>query len=101
MTMLLRGCVKWTGALVLLLGPTVFVRGYIHFPPLTLAKMCKDSHHIRVLKVEKSSKEQGVIVFQPAEILKGRQSKLPLHKHVIPKDMDGAKPILDWLDDGQ
>jgi hypothetical protein len=33
---------------------------YIHFPPKTLKDMCKQSHHIRLLKIDKASREKGV-----------------------------------------
>src|SRR5207302_797297 len=32
---------------------------YIHFPPKTLKEMCKQSHHIRLLKIDKASREKG------------------------------------------
>jgi hypothetical protein len=82
---------------VALLGPAA--DGYIHFPPMTLPKMCKDSHQIRLLKVAKRDKEKGVIVFEMAESLKGEKSQITSFRHVIRADADGAKPILDWAED--
>src|SRR5262245_50915451 len=75
--------------------------GYIHFPPATLPKMCQQSHHVRLLKVEKCSKEKGVIVFAAAESLKGKNSQITSFKHVLRPDREGTKPILDWLADGK
>jgi len=72
-------------------------RGYIHFPPATLPKMCKQSSNIRVLSVKKFDKEKGVIVYEVAETLKGKNPKGMSFKHAIPRDTDGAKPIFDWL----
>jgi hypothetical protein len=48
-----------TALFVMLFTPAA--TGYIHFPPLTLPKMCKDSHHVRVLKVGKFDKDKGVV----------------------------------------
>src|SRR5262245_27643622 len=75
--------------------------GYIHFPPMTLPKMCQAAHHIRVLKVCKHNKEKGVILFEVAESLKGHSSQITSFKHVIRTDAEGVKPILDWADDGK
>ena len=35
--------------------------GYIHFPPMTLQKMCRTSTHIRVLSVSKYDKDKDVV----------------------------------------
>jgi hypothetical protein len=75
--------------------------GYIHFPPMTLQKMCKESHHIRLLKIEKASREKGLIIFQESDSSKGGKSKITSFKHVIPADTPGSKPILDWIEDGK
>ncbi len=75
--------------------------GYIHFPPMTLQKMCKESHQIRFLKIEKLNKEKGVIVFEMAQSLKGEKSQITSFKHVIRTDTEGAKPILDWAAEGK
>jgi hypothetical protein len=89
------------GSILILVAaaPTAF--GYIHFPPMTLPKMCKQSHHIRFLKIEKASREKGVIVFEATESAKGGKSAITSFKHVIPTDAPGAKPILDWIADGK
>jgi hypothetical protein len=75
--------------------------GYIHFPPMTLQKMCKDSQQIRVLKVAKHDKEKGVIVFEVADSPKGGKSQITSFKHVIRADAAGTKPILDWAREGK
>jgi len=75
--------------------------GYIHFPPLTMQKMCKQSTNIRVLGVKKHDKEKGVVVYEVIEILKGENPKGMSFKHAIRKDADGAKPIFDWVEDGK
>lgn len=75
--------------------------GYIHFPPLTMAKMCKQSTAIRVLKVKKHHKEKGVIVYEAAETLKGKTPSGALFKHALGKATKGTKPIFDWVADGK
>src|SRR5262245_47106144 len=56
---------------------------YIHYPPMTLPKMCKHSHHIRVLKVAKFDKEKGVVVFENMESLTGSKSQITSFRHVL------------------
>ncbi len=75
--------------------------GYIHFPPPTMQRMCKQSTNIRVLTVKKHDKETGVIVYEVAGRLKGEDPKGMSFKHAIRKDADGAKPIFDWVGDGK
>jgi hypothetical protein len=75
--------------------------GYIHFPPPTLQKMCKQSTSIRVLTVKKHDKEKGVIVYEVAEMLKGKNPKGMSFRHAIPKESAGTKPIFDWVEDGK
>jgi hypothetical protein len=75
--------------------------GYIHFPPMTMQKMCKQSTNIRLLSVKKHDKEKGVVVYQVVETLKGKNSKEMSFKHAIGKDADGVKPIFDWVEDGK
>jgi hypothetical protein len=75
--------------------------GYIHFPPPTMQKMCKQSTNIRVLTVKKHDKEKGVIVYEVTDTLKGKNTKEMSFKQSIPKDTKGAKPIFDWIADGK
>ncbi|MBP3953861.1 hypothetical protein J8F10_00915 [Gemmata sp. G18] len=92
---------RLTGA-ALIVGVTAsVVSGYIHFPPMTLQKMCKDSHYVRALKVIKRDKDKGVIVFEAAESLKGEKSQIATFKHVMRSDAEGAKSILNWAEDGK
>jgi hypothetical protein len=74
---------------------------YIHFPPMTLPKMCQISHHVRVLKVEKYDREKGVIVFGVAESLKGKKSEITSFRHVLRADAREARPILAWVKEGK
>ena len=75
--------------------------GYIHFPPVKLPEMCKNSSNIRVLRVTKFDIEKGIIVYEVVESLKG-ESKIPKSfKHSIPKDTPGTKPIFDWVGKGK
>jgi hypothetical protein len=75
--------------------------GYIHFPPETMRKMCKQSTNIRVLAVKKHDKDKGVIVYELVETLKGQNPKGMSFKHAIRKDFDGVKPIFEWVGDGK
>jgi hypothetical protein len=75
--------------------------GYIHFPPATLPKMCKQSTSIRVLTVKKHDKEAGGIVYEVVETLKGETPKGMSFRHAIRKDFAGVKPIFDWVADGK
>jgi hypothetical protein len=74
---------------------------YIHFPPVTMPKMCEQSRAIRVLTVKKYDKAKGVIVFEAAETLKGKTPDGATFKHVIGKEDPGTKPIFDWVADGK
>jgi hypothetical protein len=74
---------------------------YIHFPPMTLDKMCKQSHQIRLLKVEKVNKEKGIVAFEVAETLKGEKSQITSYRHLIRTDAEGTKPIFDWAEEGK
>jgi hypothetical protein len=75
--------------------------GYIHFPPVTMPKLCEQSRAVRVLTVKKHDKERGVIVFEAAETLKGKTPEGTTFKHVIGKQDKGTRPILDWVADGK
>lgn len=99
--MSIRTAVRLVGVALLAAVAVPAAVGYIHFPPITLPKMCKDSHHVRVLKVAKFDKEKGVIVFEVAEALKGEKSRITSFRHVIRADAEGAKPILDWAKAGK
>jgi hypothetical protein len=77
------------------------VAGYIHFPPITMKKMCEQSRAIRVLTVKKHDKERGIIVFDATETLKGTTPVGKAFKHVIGKENKGTKPIYDWVADGK
>jgi hypothetical protein len=74
---------------------------YIHFPPMTLQKMCKQSHTVRLLKVTKVDREKGVIVYEVAEELKPAKSPITSFKHVVRTDMPGATAILEWAKEGR
>ncbi len=75
--------------------------GYIHFPPTTLPKLCKHSHHVRVLKVARCDRERRVIFFEVAEALKGGKSSITSFTHVLRGDPAGVKRVLDWAGDGK
>jgi hypothetical protein len=88
------------GLLVVMTSPAV-AAAYIHFPPMTLPKMCKDSHHIRVLKVTKFDKDKRVIVFEAGEALKGEKSQVTAFRQALRADTPGAGAILDWAGEGK
>jgi hypothetical protein len=66
---------------------------------MTLSKMCKDSHQIRALEVEKFDKEKGGILFKCVQTLKDGQSKITSFRVIVRAGATGTKPILDWLKD--
>jgi hypothetical protein len=68
---------------------------------MTLAKMCKDSHHIRVLKVTKVDKEKGVIVLEPGDALKGEKSQVTAFRQAVGAHTPGCKAVLDWAAEGK
>jgi len=75
--------------------------GYIHNPPISLPMMCKLSDQIRLLKIEKVTREKGTIVFAVAESLKGEKSQFQSFKHAIRIDAVGTEAILDWAREGK
>lgn len=89
----------------LLLAFTRPAPAYIDFLPPTLGDLCRQATHIYVVKVDKVNAERGVILFKPAEQLKGRDA-VPLPddtfaKQVIGSDVPGAKVILDSAAEGK
>jgi len=73
---------------------------YIDFPPPTLGALCGTSHHIYVLKVDKVSADDGVILFKCVEQLKGKPDPTAV-KHVIGPKVEGGKVVLDWAAEGK
>jgi hypothetical protein len=96
-----RVAIGTLGIAILVVSTASLAFGYIHFPPMTVQKMCQGSHHIRVLKIEKVNKEKGVIFFEVADALKGKKSQITSLRHVIRSEAEGAKPILDWAANGK
>jgi hypothetical protein len=78
---------------------------YIDFLPPTLGNLCGQATHIYVLRVEKVSTENGVILFKRLEQLKGDGPlSVPdgtVAKQVIRSNVPGAKVILDWAAEGK
>ncbi|HLW64339.1 MAG TPA: hypothetical protein VKS79_03400 [Gemmataceae bacterium] len=98
---LIQPFTRMTAAFALLALLAANASAYIHFPPMTLAKMTSYSHQIRILKVEKFSKEKGVIIFACPEILKDAGSKITSYRVVIRNETTGTKPIWDWTKEGK
>src|SRR5437016_14332014 len=73
---------------------------YIKVPPRTFGGVCLEPDHIAVLKVDRVSAENGVIVFKHVEQLKGKHNGT-VPKHVIRPEVNGAKVILDWAAEGK
>jgi hypothetical protein len=88
-------------ALIAVVLIAVPARGYIHFPPATLPKLCEISSAIRVLKVVKHDKAKGVIVFEEAATLKGKTPDGVRYKHTIGAESKEKKAIFEWLADGK
>jgi hypothetical protein len=84
--------------MALVASPSV---GYIHFPPSTMPKMCRQSTNIRVLAVRKHDKAKGLIVYEVTETLKGANPKGMSFRHALGKVAARAKPIFDWVGDGK
>ena len=99
--MLTRKRLRWIGIATVMALVASPAGGYLHFPPPTMQKMCKQSTNIRVLAVKKYDKEKGVIVYEVAETLKGKNPEGMSFKHAIRKEAAGVKPILDWVGDAK
>ncbi len=99
--MVTRSLCQFLGAVTLLGLSTPAALGYIHFPPVTMPKMCKESTNIRLMRVAKFDSESGVIVYEVVESLKGKGQKVMSFKHSIPKGTAGAAPIFDWVGVGK
>jgi hypothetical protein len=95
-----RILVSFVGVVLLVVVATP-AGGYIHFPPTTMPKMCKQSIVIRVLTVKKHSKEKGVIIYEAAETLKGKTPDGKVFRHTIGKGSKETKRIFDWVADGK
>ncbi len=106
------GCV----AVVAMAAFVSSVSAYMEYQPTTLAKLCK-SPRIRLLKVTKLDKENGVVVFELVENLNtpddkvkslfadkipvGDKDKVKTFRHAIPTDAADGKAILEWADKGK
>jgi hypothetical protein len=96
-----REQLRFVGVVLVMAVVASTSNGYIHFPPVTMPKMCEHSQAIRVLTVKKHDKEKGVIVFEVTETLKGKTPDGTMFKHVIGKEDKGTKAIFDWVADGK
>src|SRR5262249_18114866 len=94
-----RVAVRLAGVVLVLALAAPAAFGYIHFPPMTLPKMCKTSTFVRVLTVKKFDKDKGIVVFEVVETLKGEKSAIKSFRHTLRADAEGVKPILDWVGD--
>ena len=81
-------------AIAIFVSPT---NAYIHFPPATLAKLCKISTNVRELTVKKFDRDKGIVVYELTDTLKGETKTEKSIRHNIGKKTDGSKPIYDWL----
>jgi hypothetical protein len=92
---------SFAGAVLVLAAVVRPAGAYIHFPPVTMPRMCQISTAIRVLTVKKHNKEKGVIIYEAAETLKGKTAAAASFKHAIGKETKETKPIFDWVADGK
>lgn len=98
--MSIRAAVRLAAVALLALGGSA--PAYIHFPPMTLPKMCKESHAVRVLKVERFDKDKGVVVFKvDEELKKGKQPDIVPSRHVVRPEATDAKRVSDWAAAGK
>src|SRR5262245_51498441 len=87
---------------------------YIDIRPPTLGALCQQATHIHVLRVEKLSPENGVILFKTTAQLKTDEASaerlrqkgvLPqdgaLTRLIIRSDVSEARAILDWAAEGK
>jgi hypothetical protein len=88
--------VRFVGVAVVAAAFVSVAGAYIHFPPMTLQKMCKQSHSVRLLKVTKIDKEKGVVAFEVAENLKPAKSAITSFKTVLRAETEGTKAVLEW-----
>ena len=86
-------------AVFVLLAAGLPATAYIHFPPMTLPKMCAASMQVRHLKVEKADADKGVVVFAVEKHLKkgDKGAPVPPERHLFHPDPKAAKPFLDKL----
>jgi hypothetical protein len=96
-----RDLLHFFGVVLVMVLTASSAAAYIHFPPPTMQKMCKQSMNIRVLTVKRHDREKGVIVYEVTETLKGQNPKNMSFRHAIPRDAGGTKPIFDWVGDGK
>jgi hypothetical protein len=97
----LRPLLRLVGVAAVLALAALPSAGYIHFPPPTLQKLCQKSTNVRVLSVKAHDKEKGVIIYEVAQTLKGKNKEGTSFRHVIPRGTAGTKPISDWVGDGK
>lgn len=90
-------------AAILAVASAVPAPAYIHFPPMALPKICKDSQCIRMMKVTKVDKEKGVVLFELERMLKGEEltTKKSSLKQVVPVGDKGTRAILEQLAEGK
>jgi hypothetical protein len=91
----------FAGVVLVVVAVVTPAGGYIHFPPPTMPKMCRQSTAIRVLRVKRHDKAKGVIVYEVAETMKGKTPGGALFKHAVGKESKGTTPIFDWVADGK
>jgi hypothetical protein len=99
--MSVRTAIRMVGVAIAAVAVPMPAGGYIHFPPMTLPTMCKQSTAIRVLTVKKHSKEKGVIIYEAAETLKGKTPDGQSFRHAIGNESKETKLIFDWVADGK
>jgi hypothetical protein len=91
----------FAGVILVMAAVVTPAGGYIHFPPPTMPKMCRQSTAIRVLTVKGHDKAKGVIVYEVADTMKGKTPDGALFRHAVGKESKGTKPIFDWVADGK
>jgi HEAT repeat protein len=88
-------------AACLLLGLAAPVSAYIDASP-TLGRVVRESTNIVVLRVEKASKDKGVIIYSKVEDLKGKDAADQIKHRITEGWHPGeAKLIFDWAEPGR
>jgi hypothetical protein len=88
-------------ATICLLGLAAPASAYIDASP-TLGRVIKDATNIVVLRVEKVSKDKGIIIYMKVEDLKGtHRADRVKHRITAGWHPSESKLILDWAEPGQ
>lgn len=88
------------GTILIVLGATAPSRAYIDATP-TRGKLIADANQIVVLRVDRVSREKGVVIFQKVADIKGADGpEVVKHKLTDGSHPRQARTVLDWAEPG-